>query len=148
MYGGDLYPSGADATVVDGAVESAKFDRIRRMERQGYGDLYAAVEYWLNRNARHRFILAISPMARARLACRSKRMTLTRRPAVTAALRLSYTQNNMLKTVKTTIQAIFKNRPPCIIFAFIPIDLFTSHFKGSLKFRPEHEVKNRNSDWQ
>lgn len=64
-------------------------------------------------------------------------MTLTRRPAVTAALRLSYTQNNMLKTVKTTIQAIFKNRPLCIIFAFIPIDLFTIHFKGSLKFWPE-----------
>ncbi|EOY78050.1 hypothetical protein H232_3883 [Klebsiella pneumoniae UHKPC81] len=56
---------------------------------------------------------------------------------MTAALRLSYTQNNMLKTVKTTIQAIFKNRPLCIIFAFIPIDLFTIHFKGSLKFRPE-----------
>ena len=33
-------------------------------------------------------------------------------------------------------------------FAFIPIDLLSIRFKGPLKFRPEHELKNRNSDRQ
>ena len=49
LFGRHLYPPRADATVVDGAVESAKLERLRRLERQGNGHLYAALEHWLNR---------------------------------------------------------------------------------------------------
>lgn len=38
----------ADATVVDGAVESAKLERLRHLERQGNGHLYAALDNWVN----------------------------------------------------------------------------------------------------
>lgn len=57
---------------------------------------------------------------------------------MTAALRLSYNQNNMLKPVKTTIQAIFKNRPAriiscCLIWPVAKTIAFGGVATGSIK---------------